>query len=59
MTANLPGAIAFWQNGSVILDSVRRHSEMPIAIQLAHAGRKASTEVPWKGSPNLTDCRCD
>jgi 2,4-dienoyl-CoA reductase-like NADH-dependent reductase (Old Yellow Enzyme family) len=22
---------------------------MPIAIQLAHAGRKASTEVPWKG----------
>jgi 2,4-dienoyl-CoA reductase-like NADH-dependent reductase (Old Yellow Enzyme family) len=22
---------------------------MPIAIQLSHAGRKASTEVPWKG----------
>src|SRR6185437_3870839 len=31
------------------LDSVRRWSDMPIAIQLAHAGRKASTEVPWKG----------
>lgn len=30
------------------LDSVRRHSNMPIAIQLNHAGRKASTEVPWK-----------
>ncbi|HEX3499526.1 MAG TPA: oxidoreductase [Stellaceae bacterium] len=29
--------------------SVRRWSDMPIAIQLAHAGRKASTEVPWKG----------
>lgn len=29
------------------LESVRRHSAMPIAIQLAHAGRKASTEVPW------------
>src|SRR5689334_6055313 len=28
---------------------VRRWSPMPIAIQLAHAGRKASTEVPWKG----------
>jgi 2,4-dienoyl-CoA reductase-like NADH-dependent reductase (Old Yellow Enzyme family) len=32
-----------------VLDAVRRWSEMPIAIQLAHAGRKASTEVPWKG----------
>jgi 2,4-dienoyl-CoA reductase-like NADH-dependent reductase (Old Yellow Enzyme family) len=31
------------------LESIRRWSEIPIAIQLAHAGRKASTEVPWKG----------
>ena len=31
------------------LESVRRWSEIPIAIQLAHAGRKASTEIPWKG----------
>ncbi|HEU4628637.1 MAG TPA: NADH:flavin oxidoreductase/NADH oxidase [Gemmatimonadaceae bacterium] len=31
------------------LASVRRWSDMPIAIQLAHAGRKASNEVPWKG----------
>jgi 2,4-dienoyl-CoA reductase-like NADH-dependent reductase (Old Yellow Enzyme family) len=31
------------------LESVRRWSDMPIAVQLAHAGRKASTEVPWKG----------
>lgn len=31
------------------LASVRRWSSMPIGIQLAHAGRKASTEVPWKG----------
>lgn len=31
------------------LESVRRYSDMPVAIQLAHAGRKASTEVPWKG----------
>ncbi len=31
------------------LDSVRRWSDIPIALQLAHAGRKASTEVPWKG----------
>ncbi|MDB5685659.1 MAG: NADH:flavin oxidoreductase/NADH oxidase [Rhizorhabdus sp.] len=32
-----------------VVESIRRHSDMPIAIQLAHAGRKASTEVPWKG----------
>jgi 2,4-dienoyl-CoA reductase-like NADH-dependent reductase (Old Yellow Enzyme family) len=32
-----------------VLASVRRWSDMPVAIQLNHAGRKASTEVPWKG----------
>lgn len=35
------------------LASVRRWSAMPIAIQLAHAGRKASTEVPWKGGAQI------
>src|SRR3954469_22497984 len=35
------------------LESVRRWSAMPIAIQLAHAGRKASSEVPWKGGKQL------
>jgi 2,4-dienoyl-CoA reductase-like NADH-dependent reductase (Old Yellow Enzyme family) len=35
------------------LESVRRWSDMPIAIQLAHAGRKASTEVPWKGGVQI------
>lgn len=36
-----------------VLDSIRRWSDMPIAIQLAHAGRKASTEVPWKGGRQI------
>jgi 2,4-dienoyl-CoA reductase-like NADH-dependent reductase (Old Yellow Enzyme family) len=35
------------------LEAVRAYSTMPIAIQLAHAGRKASTEVPWKGGAQL------
>lgn len=35
------------------LESVRRWSDMPIAIQLSHAGRKASSEVPWKGGGQL------
>ncbi len=30
------------------LEAVRYCSDVPIAIQLNHAGRKASTEVPWK-----------
>ncbi|KFL45822.1 putative oxidoreductase [Sphingobium sp. ba1] len=36
-----------------VLDSVRRHSDMPIAIQLGHAGRKASTHVPWQGGKQI------
>lgn len=35
------------------IESVRRWSDMPIAIQLSHAGRKASTEVPWKGGAQI------
>jgi 2,4-dienoyl-CoA reductase-like NADH-dependent reductase (Old Yellow Enzyme family) len=34
---------------SQVLASVRKYSNMPIAIQLAHAGRKASSAVPWRG----------
>lgn len=32
-----------------VVQAVRRHSAMPLGIQLAHAGRKASSEVPWEG----------
>ncbi len=31
------------------LQATRAHSRMPIAIQLGHAGRKASSHVPWQG----------
>lgn len=36
-----------------VLEGIRRWSDMPIAVQLAHAGRKASTEVPWKGGAQI------
>ncbi|HEY0043418.1 MAG TPA: NADH:flavin oxidoreductase/NADH oxidase [Allosphingosinicella sp.] len=36
-----------------VLETVRRHSDMPIGIQLAHAGRKASTKVPWEGGAQI------
>ncbi|MBF7683202.1 NADH:flavin oxidoreductase/NADH oxidase [Acinetobacter sp. B5B] len=32
-----------------LLHKIRAISPMPFAIQLAHAGRKASTELPWRG----------
>lgn len=31
------------------LNSIRKYSSMPIAIQIAHAGRKASCAAPWNG----------
>jgi 2,4-dienoyl-CoA reductase-like NADH-dependent reductase (Old Yellow Enzyme family) len=41
--------------GSVI-ESVRRWSSMPVAVQLNHAGRKASVRAPWTGgAPVLPD----
>ena len=40
---------AMWR----VLQSVRRWSDMPVGVQLAHAGRKASTEVPWKGGGQI------
>jgi len=36
-----------------VLASVRRWSDMPIAIQLGHAGRKASTDKPWHGGAQI------
>ncbi|SLJ90470.1 NADH:flavin oxidoreductase/NADH oxidase [Novosphingobium mathurense] len=36
-----------------VLESVRRWSDMPIALQLAHAGRKASTTRPWDGGAQI------
>jgi 2,4-dienoyl-CoA reductase-like NADH-dependent reductase (Old Yellow Enzyme family) len=42
-----------------VLGSIRKYSDIPIGIQLAHAGRKASTRKPWDGggaiSPDAPD----
>jgi 2,4-dienoyl-CoA reductase-like NADH-dependent reductase (Old Yellow Enzyme family) len=49
-----PGCLGLWSDAHEaalgrVLATVRRYSQMPVAIQLAHAGRKASSEVPWRG----------
>jgi 2,4-dienoyl-CoA reductase-like NADH-dependent reductase (Old Yellow Enzyme family) len=36
-----------------VLESIRRWSAIPVAVQLAHAGRKASTEKPWLGGAQI------
>lgn len=36
-----------------LLEKVRSLSPMPFAIQLAHAGRKASTDKPWEGKGQI------
>ncbi|HEY2257406.1 MAG TPA: NADH:flavin oxidoreductase/NADH oxidase [Variovorax sp.] len=37
-----------------VLAAIRRHSRIPVAIQLGHAGRKASSHAPWEGGHCLT-----
>lgn len=34
--------------------TLRGHSSMPVAIQLAHAGRKGSTARPWDGGASVS-----
>ncbi len=36
-----------------VLTAIRHHSPMPIAIQLGHAGRKASSHAPWDGGKQI------
>jgi 2,4-dienoyl-CoA reductase-like NADH-dependent reductase (Old Yellow Enzyme family) len=36
-----------------VLEAIRKCFDMPIGIQLNHAGRKASTDVPWNGGAQL------
>lgn len=58
------GDVGLWDDATEaamarVLESIRRHSDMPIAIQLAHAGRKASTDLPWKGGKQIARDHAD
>lgn len=37
-----------------VVTSIQQYSNIPLGIQLAHAGRKASTQVPWEGGKQLS-----
>lgn len=54
-----PGCTGLWSDANEaafarVLGAIRQYSSMPIAIQLGHAGRKASCAVPWQGNRHLT-----
>jgi 2,4-dienoyl-CoA reductase-like NADH-dependent reductase (Old Yellow Enzyme family) len=36
-----------------VLTAIREHAEIPIAIQISHAGRKASSAPPWEGGAQI------
>jgi 2,4-dienoyl-CoA reductase-like NADH-dependent reductase (Old Yellow Enzyme family) len=49
-----PGCLGLWNAATEaalkpILASVRKHSKIAVAMQLAHAGRKGSSHRPWEG----------
>jgi len=49
-----PGCLGLWNDATEaalkpILASVRKRSKAAVMIQLAHAGRKASSHTPWDG----------
>ena len=53
-----PGCLGLWNDATEaalrpILASVRKHSKTAVAMQLAHAGRKASSHVPWDGGQQI------
>ena len=53
-----PEDLGIWQDGHIeklkqITDFIHKQGALA-AVQLAHAGRKASTMVPWKGRTQLT-----
>src|SRR3978361_1084295 len=53
-----PGCLGLWNDATEaalkpILASVRRHSKTAVAMQLAHAGRKAPEHPPWDGAQQI------
>jgi 2,4-dienoyl-CoA reductase-like NADH-dependent reductase (Old Yellow Enzyme family) len=53
-----PADLGLWSDATEqalaeVLQAIRKHSSIPIAMQLSHAGRKASTRAPWEGGQSI------
>ena len=52
------GCLGLWNDATEaallpVLAVIRRHSRIAVVMQLAHAGRKASTQLPWQGGQQM------
>ncbi len=55
-----PACLGLWDDRTEsalaeTLAMVRRYSDIRIGIQLGHAGRKASSALPWRGGKHLAE----
>ncbi len=53
-----PGCLGLWDDTTEaalqpVLDTIRRFSKTAVTLQLAHAGRKGSSRVPWEGGAQI------
>jgi 2,4-dienoyl-CoA reductase-like NADH-dependent reductase (Old Yellow Enzyme family) len=53
-----PGDLGLWSDDHAnalapVIKAIRKYAPIKVAIQLAHAGRKASCAVPWEGGENI------
>jgi 2,4-dienoyl-CoA reductase-like NADH-dependent reductase (Old Yellow Enzyme family) len=53
-----PADLGLWSDDHAnalapIIKAIRKYAPIKVAIQLSHAGRKASTAVPWEGGANI------
>ncbi|WP_158814258.1 NADH:flavin oxidoreductase/NADH oxidase [Methylocapsa sp. S129] len=49
-----PSDLGLWDDSTEaalkpVLAAIRKHSKIAVAMQIAHAGRKASSHLPWEG----------
>ena len=54
-----PDCLGLWSDDQIpglarVVEGFHRHG-VPVGVQLAHAGRKASTETPWNGAKFLPE----
>jgi len=55
-----PGDLGLWNDATEaalvpVLAAIRQHAPIPVVVQLAHAGRKASSRAPWLGGQQIPE----
>lgn len=53
-----PGCLGLWSDANEaalapIMAAIRKYSKIAVSMQLAHAGRKASSHIPWEGGQQI------